>query len=280
MNPFATTAPRPLQPETESLIKILAILNSTIEDGKIKVFAPDGVSVDWGSILGVIASQTDLTDYVQGQIAIALTSVVQTQGGIDCSGNPNYPAATANFLWYVTVAGKIGGASGQLVSIGDTVICITTNPGGIEAIAGQYFLILNTNIPGLTTLGVAFATMVNPPTTSVVITNPDGTTTLSSLAFNEQIGTTYTLSAADAGKTVRCTNASDITLMIPDNVTVPFPLLTTIEIAQGGAGKITIGGAGVTIECPAASKRTTAQYAGACLKKRGTNTWWLEGRLE
>ena len=184
MNPFATTAPRPLQPQEESLIKILAILNSTIEDGKIKIFAPDGVSVDWGNILGMIESQTDLTDYVQEQIATALTSVVQTQGGIDCSGNPDYPASDANFLWYVTVAGKIGGAAGKAVSIGDTIICITTNPGGSEALAGQYFLILNTNIPGLTTLGVAFATMVNPAVDSLPKIKPDGTVEL--VAFDSK----------------------------------------------------------------------------------------------
>lgn len=30
------------------------------------------------------------------------------KGGIDCSANPNYPAADAGFFYKITVAGKIG----------------------------------------------------------------------------------------------------------------------------------------------------------------------------
>jgi hypothetical protein len=99
-------------------------------------------------------------------------------------------------------------------------------------------------------------------------------------ATNEQTGTAYTLAATDAGLCVRITNAAAITLTVPPDSTV-IPVGTTIELCQGGAGKITVApGAGVTIECPATNRRTTAQFAGATLKKRAANTWWLEGRLE
>jgi hypothetical protein len=44
--------------------------------------------------------------YVDGLIAAADAMVFK--GGIDCSANPNYPAADAGWTYKVTVAGKIG----------------------------------------------------------------------------------------------------------------------------------------------------------------------------
>lgn len=236
-------------------------------------------STSWGDIIGTITAQGDLTTYVQEQIASALTSVVKKQGGIDCSTNPNFPAASNADLYFVTVAGKIGGANGPAVSIGDTAIAIADTAAGDFATVGQNWIVLNTNIPGLSTLGVLFATMNAPASPSTVRVNSDGTITLVSFAFNEQVDN-YQLVSGDAGKTIRITAATDKTLTIPTDAVVNFPIGTTIEICQGGAGKITVGGAGVTIECPATNKRTMAQHAGASLKKRLANTWWLEGRLE
>ena len=37
------------------------------------------------------------------------------QGVIDASTNPNYPAASENMFWKISVAGKIGGAAGETV---------------------------------------------------------------------------------------------------------------------------------------------------------------------
>jgi hypothetical protein len=65
---------------------------------------------------------------------------------IDCSSNPNYPSSAKGDHLIVTVAGKIGGASGQTVEAGDMVICHTANAGGDEAAVGANFVILNKNI--------------------------------------------------------------------------------------------------------------------------------------
>jgi hypothetical protein len=43
---------------------------------------------------------------------------------IDCSTNPNYPAANQGAVYIVSVAGKIGGASGINVQIGDMLLCL------------------------------------------------------------------------------------------------------------------------------------------------------------
>jgi len=48
---------------------------------------------------------------------IAAQDVEVLKGGLDCSTNPNYPAADAGWVYRVTVAGKIGGASGPDVQV-------------------------------------------------------------------------------------------------------------------------------------------------------------------
>lgn len=96
---------------------------------------------------------------------------------------------------------------------------------------------------------------------------------------NAQTGTTYTLVAADAGKMVTLTNASAITLTIPTNASVPFPLNTRIDIGQGGAGQVTVGGAGVTIRSSGSKLKISGQYSGATLWKKGTDEWWLIGDI-
>jgi hypothetical protein len=96
---------------------------------------------------------------------------------------------------------------------------------------------------------------------------------------NAQTGTTYTLVAGDAGKMVTLTNASAITLTIPTNASVAFPVNTRIDILQYGAGQVTVGGAGVTLNSSGSKKKLTGQYSGASLWKKATDTWVLIGDI-
>jgi hypothetical protein len=78
---------------------------------------------------------------------IAVINVANTyQGVIDCSTNPNYPAATEGQYWRVSVAGKIGGGSGVAVEAGDEILCIATNAGGTEAQVGASFMLIQKNM--------------------------------------------------------------------------------------------------------------------------------------
>lgn len=96
---------------------------------------------------------------------------------------------------------------------------------------------------------------------------------------NAQTGTTYTLALSDAGKMVTLTNASAITLTIPTNATVAFPVNTRIDLLQYGAGQVTVGGAGVTIYSSGSKLKLTGQYSGASLWKKATDTWVLIGDI-
>jgi len=95
--------------------------------------------------------------------------------------------------------------------------------------------------------------------------------------FNAQTGTTYTLVLTDVAKVISLTNAASITLTIPTNATVAFPTGTQILLYQGGAGQVTVGGAGVTIRSNGTKLKINGQYAVAGLLKVGTDEWVLFG---
>lgn len=98
--------------------------------------------------------------------------------------------------------------------------------------------------------------------------------------FNAQTGTTYTLALTDVAKVVSLTNGSAITLTIPTNATVAFPTGTQILLYQGGAGQVTVGGAGVTIRSQGSKLKMNGQYSVAGLLKVGTNEWVLFGNTQ
>ena len=95
--------------------------------------------------------------------------------------------------------------------------------------------------------------------------------------FNAQTGTTYTLALTDVAKVVSLTNGSAITLTIPTNATVAFPTGTQILLYQGGAGQVTVGGAGVTIRSQGTKLKIAGQYGVAGLLKVGTDEWVMFG---
>jgi hypothetical protein len=109
----------------------------------------DGFTV--GSDTPVQASHSIFTAFrnIQGQINTLSSSVA---GGIkiplplNASTNPNYPAAQAGDSYLVTVAGRIGGASGPLVQVGDKIVAQQNNAGGNHATVGSAWFIVQGNI--------------------------------------------------------------------------------------------------------------------------------------
>lgn len=59
----------------------------------------------------------------------------------DCSGNPNYPEAGVGDALMCSVAGKIGGAGGKSVYVGDIIYCGVKNAGGTEASVGTSWMV-------------------------------------------------------------------------------------------------------------------------------------------
>lgn len=99
------------------------------------------------------------------------------------------------------------------------------------------------------------------------------------LSFNQQTGTTYTLALTDRDKIVELNNASAITLTVPLNSSVAFPVGSSITLLQTGAGQVTVAGAGgVTVNGTPGLKLRT-QWSFATLIKRATDTWVISGDL-
>jgi hypothetical protein len=97
---------------------------------------------------------------------------------------------------------------------------------------------------------------------------------------NAQTGTTYTLVLSDAGKVVTLSNAAAITLTIPLNSSVAFPVGTQIDLLQLGAGQVSVSPTGgVTLVSDTSKRKINVQYGGAVLLKTDTDTWVLFGNL-
>jgi hypothetical protein len=106
-------------------------------------------------------------------------------------------------------------------------------------------------------------------------TEQDDTT----LAFNAQTGTTYTLVAGDLGKLVTTSNASPVTVTIPADI---FVTGNQINIQSIGVGLTTISGGSVTITSTGATATAPvlrARYSAATIICTGTNTFTILGDL-
>jgi len=94
-----------------------------------------------------VATQKAVKSYADQLIAAANATVYK--GVVDCSTNPNYPAADAGWLYRASVGGKIGGSSGTIVEAGDMFICLTDGTvAGNEATVGANWNVVQANIDG------------------------------------------------------------------------------------------------------------------------------------
>lgn len=91
--------------------------------------------------------------------------------------------------------------------------------------------------------------------------------------------TAYTFALADAGRIVETTGADPVTVTIPAEASVAFPVGTIIQVVQAGAGALSVeAAAGVLLNGVDGGAATLdAQWAGAALYKRGADAWAIQG---
>jgi archaellum component FlaG (FlaF/FlaG flagellin family) len=98
------------------------------------------------------------------------------------------------------------------------------------------------------------------------------------MSFNAQTGTTYTLVIGDLGKWVTASNASPITVTVPPSV---FAAGNIVNVQQIGAGQVTFAqGAGVTITSTGASAsapKLRAQYSACTIICTASNAFTIVG---
>lgn len=129
----------------------------------------------------------------------------------------------------------------------------------------------------------AVATEVNSNFSAVktlldtVETNTDGKVS-KALTLNVQTGVSYTLLLVDDSKVVSLNNASAVTLTVPPNSSVAFPIGSQVNLLQTGAGQVTVAaGAGVTLRSQGSRFKLNGQYAAVSLLKIATDEWVLIG---
>jgi hypothetical protein len=83
--------------------------------------------------------------YSTSQVDALVAGLFDFKGATDCSANPNYPAASKGDAYVVSVAGKIGGASGTSVDVGDVYVASADNAGGTQGSVGSSWFVLEHN---------------------------------------------------------------------------------------------------------------------------------------
>ena len=100
------------------------------------------------------------------------------------------------------------------------------------------------------------------------------------ISFNAQTGTTYTLQSSDSGKLVTTSNASPVTVTIPPSV---FAAGEIINVQSIGVGLTTFAaGAGVTITSTGASAAAPvlrARYSAASVICTASNVFTVIGDI-
>lgn len=97
-----------------------------------------------------------------------------------------------------------------------------------------------------------------------------------------EITASATLAITHTGKFINCDHATvAISVTVPPDSSVAFPVNTEIHIRQKGDASVTVAaGVGVTINKPASQTSTVKEkYGVVTLKKMAADTWALFGML-
>uniref|UniRef100_E6VGI6 Uncharacterized protein n=1 Tax=Rhodopseudomonas palustris (strain DX-1) TaxID=652103 RepID=E6VGI6_RHOPX len=252
--------------------KIINASNNTISNLTTSMFAA-GV-VDNDSALSASSSTRIPTQAAVKAYAdqlIAANDAMVFKGVIDCSTNPNYPAADRGWTYKVSAPGKIGGASGVAVENGDTLMCLNDGvASGNHATVGAQWNIMQANLVGAVT-GPAASTSGNVATFAgtggTVIQDGGkalpagaivGTTDAQALTGKTYNGLTITTTTGSftlaAGKTLTASNT--LTLTGADGASVAFGAGGTVAYT---AAKLSVFGA-----------TSSAELAGVISDETGT----------
>ena len=207
------------------------------------------------------------------------------------AGSPTAPATPANSISLATIAVAAGALSIGSGDITDTRVLTTTNlPGDITAVtagtglsgggsSGSVTLSIDTAVTADLSTAQTFTnkTLTSPIINGATIATSTLTSPLINLGINTQTGTTYTTVLADNGKLTTLSNASAIAVTIPLNSSVAYPVGAQINMAQLGAGQVTVSGAGgvtlVSTGATAATPTTRAQYSTLTCVQTSTDNW-------
>lgn len=201
------------------------------------------------------ASASDAKVPTEKAVATSLEALIGTanamvfQGGIDCSSNPPYPAANRGDTYSVTVAGKIGGASGPTVEAGDMMTCtVDSTASGAHAAVGANWVIVQSNIDIVPTAKGGTGSNLAIVAGDIIYGNGAGTMARLAAGTN---GQWLTLSSGvPAWASLPTVTAYALTKSDDTNVTLTLggtpasSLLAAVSITVGWTGTLALGRGG------------------------------------
>jgi hypothetical protein len=197
---------------------------------------------------------------------IADTSVLVVQSTIDALTTDDIAEGTNE---YYTDAKAIAANASAIATAKSEAIADATSQ--VSAVIDSAPSALNT----LNELAAALGDDAN--FASTVTTALDGK--VASFTSINQKTSAYTTVLTDRDKLVEVNSSSGVTVTIPTDASVAYPVGTSIDILQTGSGQVTIAGSGgVTVNATPGLKLRT-QWSSATLFKRATNTWVVFGDL-
>jgi len=205
-----------------------------------------------------------------------------TNGAVSSTTNINIGSANGGTITLnsptVTISGNLT-VSGTTTTINTATLNIADNQ-----------IVLNSDVTGAPTEN-AGVTVERGTSTDVDIRwnetsdlweiTEDGTNydLLSSRTLFNQQTASYTLIRSDKNKIVEMSATSGLTLTVPADNTVDYPVGSEVRILQTNTGQVTLAGAvGVTVNATPGLK-LRAQWSSATLVKRAANTWVALGDL-
>jgi Major tropism determinant N-terminal domain len=274
---FTGTFSAPIGTITSSMILDGAILNADINAAAaIATSKIDGLDT---ALANKLASSTAASTY-ETISNVALKAPLASPA---LTGVPTAPTAAAatNTTQVATTAYVRGEVAALVNSAGATLDTL----GEIATALGN-----DANLSATLTASIGLKAPIASPTFTGTVTVAaagvaftDGTQTKEGVPSRTTISqktASYTLSAlTERDSMIEMNSASAITLTVPTNATVAWPIGTSIDILRVGAGAVDIAGAGgVTINATPGLK-LRAQWSSATLLKRATDTWVLVGDL-
>jgi hypothetical protein len=256
------------------------VVENTLNGNQITVVDEDNMASDSAT---AVPTQQSVKAYADNLLAVADAMVFK--GGIDASSNPNYPAANAGHTYKITVAGKIGGASGPAVEVNDTIICtVDSSASGNHATVGANWVTLQSNIdsaaPQFTTIELGHAS------DTTLSRSASGVIAVEGVPIYPQIPQTSlsantTLSASHANRHLLHPSSDNNarTFTIDSNTNLPLPI-GTVFVFVNKANVLSIAITSDTLTWAPSGGTGTRQLAAngiATAMKIGSTEWIISG---
>jgi hypothetical protein len=265
-----------------SLLATQDFVATAVSNSEVDQSALAGVGIDWNIVSEAfdIDSTVATKTYADGAVSTHNTATLNVHG----IANTALLATTADVAAVTKTSLGLGNVdntadSAKPVSTSQASAIATAKSEAIADATAQVNALLTGAPAALNTLDELAAALGDDANFASTVTTNLGLK-VDSLTPISQKTASYTLSSlTERDDLIEMGSASALTLTIPPASAVDYPIGTSIDILQTGAGQVTIAaGSGVTVNAtPGLKLRTT--WSSATLFKRAANTWVVFGDL-